>query len=407
MKKFLIISTSLILASVILFVVSLGHFIKVNNVEETKAPTVAPTVTPTLGEIDAPTGAKMPESWQDNGIFSQYYDKAYAQVMSMSSEELAGQLIIGYCPTNSEADTAASYYNLSGYLYTSSNFYNMTMDQIKSTISTHKQSTKIPMIAAVVEEGGAKNTLSDLDAFYEYEFASPRTTFANGGIDELKRVEGEKAHMLASVGINLNLGTVCDMATESNHIMYSRSLGGTVDETSEYVEEVVKVSQNKGVSATLKHFPGYGTLPDPNVHVVVDERSASEFESTDYKPFESGAKAGVHCIMMSSVLVRNLDAKCISSLSPYMHTVLRDDLDYTGLIITDNLDAADFSEYSGGKNVYVQAIIAGNDQIIVSNIDTAYNAILSAINDGTLDLETVQKACTRVLAYKRAAGILK
>lgn len=404
MKKFVIISTSLILASVIFFGISLGHYINSNKVEEKKIPTEAPTVMPTLGNIDDPSGAKMPENWQDNGIFSKNYDKAYAQVMSMSNEELAGQLIIGYCPTNSEAETAIANYSLSGYLYTSSNFYGMTMDQIKSTIASHKSKAKIAPIAAVMEEGGNVTTIS---GYSEYTFLSPRSTFASGGLDEVKRIEGEKAHMLASVGVNLNLGTVCDMAEEQNHIMYSRSLGGTTEEVSQYASEVAKVSQNKGVSATLKHFPGYGTLPDPNVHVVVDERSAEQFKSADFKPFEAGAKAGVHCIMMSSVLVKNLDAKCISSLSPYMHTVLRDDLKYTGLIITDNLDAADFSAYADGKNVYVQAILAGNDQIVVSNIDSAYNAILSALNDGTLDLETAQKACTRVIAYKRTAGIIK
>ena len=406
MKKFLIISTSLILASLILFGISLGHFIKTTNVEEKKPQKPEPTVMPTLEDIDAPS-AKMPQTWQDNGIFSENYDKAYSQVMAMSKEELVGQLIIGYCPTNDEADTAIVNYNLSGYLYTTDNFYGKTMADIKSVIYAHKSKAKIPMIAAVVEEGGRRNTLSDLDAFYEYSFSSPRDNFASGGIEEIKRVEAEKAQMLASVGINMKLGAVCDMASEPNHIMYSRSLGGTVEETSQFATEVTKTSQTKGVSMTLKHFPGYGTLPDPNVHVVVDERKSEEFKYTDFKPFMAGIDAGVHAIMMSSVNVKDIAPNYIASLSPYMHTLLRDDMKFTGLIITDNLDAADFSEYSGGKNVYVQAVLAGNDQIIVSNIDAAYNAILSAIDDGTIDLETVQKACTRVLAYKRTAGIIK
>ena len=82
-------------------------------------------------------------------------------------------------------------------------------------------------------------------------------------------------------------------------------------------------------------------------------------------------------------------------------------LKFTGLIITDNLNNADYSEYANGKDVYVQAILAGNDMIMVDDIDSAYNAILKAVNDGTIKKETVQKACMRVLAYKYTANIIK
>ncbi len=412
MKKFLIISTALILVSAIFFGFGLSHYIGSIEPEETQAPTNANTnnavSTPTQTETDNTTQTTpMPSSWQDNGIFSANYDKAYTYVASMSKEQLIGQMLITNCPTDGTADSTLSKYNLSGYIYTVDNFYGMSMDEIKSTISTHKNGAKTPVLTAVTEEGGARTTVSDLDAFYEYSFASPRNTFEQGGMDSIKEAEQQKAQMLSSIGINLNLAPVCDMADESNQIMYSRSLGGTVEETSEFARTSTEAHQSKGVSVALKHFPGYGTNLDTYDPVVVDTREVSVFESTDLKPFESGISAGAHFVMMSNVLVQNLDAKCISSLSKTLHQTLRSTMKYTGLIMTDNLSNADYSQYANGNDVYVQAVLCGNDLIYTSDIDTAYNSILTALNSGTIKLEDLQKACTRIIAYKYTVGLMK
>lgn len=409
MKKFLIISTALILVSCTVFGFSLHNYIKKTHVEETIAPPQkVDNTTPTLGQIDAPSqNAAMPTSWQDDGIFSKHYDKAYSYVLSMSTEQMVGQMLLGTCPTDDTAKTNVTKYALGGYLYSTDNFYGKSMEEIKTLISTNKTAGTTPIISAVKEEGGAVTTLSDLDAYYEYSFASPRNTFAQGGMEAIKADEEQKATMLASSGIDLNLAPVCDMGEEMNHIMYSRSLGGTVEETCEFATTVTNTSQTKGVSVALKHFPGYGTNLDTVEPVVVDTREVSVFEQNDFKPFEAGINAGAHCVMMSNVLAQNLDANCISSLSPYMHEVLRNRMGFTGLIITDNLDNADYSQYSNGKNVYVQAVLAGNDMILVNNVDAAYTAILEAVNNGTIDVEDLQKVCTRIIAYKYAAGIMK
>ena len=226
-------------------------------------------------------------------------------------------------------------------------------------------------------------------------------------MDAIKEAEQQKATMLSSLGINLNLSPVCDMAVEQNQIMYSRSLGGTVEETSEFARISTEAHQSKNVSVALKHFPGYGTNLDTVEPVVVDTREVSVFETTDFKPFEAGINAGAHCIMVSNVVVNSLDSSRICSLSPSVHKTLRDTMKYTGLIITDNLNNADYSSYAGGKDVYVQAVLAGNDLIMVSDIEAAYNAILGAVKDGTLKLEDLQKACTRIIAYKYTVGLMK
>lgn len=407
MKKFLTISIILILVAAIAFGASLYHYIDVTK-GDTTPDQVAPTSAPTEEATEEKLDVELPDEWQDNGIFSQSYEKAYAYMQNMSTEQMVGQLLVGTCPTDDSAKSILSKYALSGYVYTADNFFDMTADEIKATIADYQSSASTAMIMAVEEEGGAVTALSDLDAFPEYDFYSVRDVFAEGGMSAVENDETQKAQLLSSVGINVNLAPVCDMATDSTQIMYSRSLGGTTEETAQYVGSATQISQNKGVSVALKHFPGYGTVEDSFDAVKVDSRDASQFEQNDFKPFEAGIDEGAHLVMVSNVLVEKMDPNCIASLSDYVHKVLRDELDFTGLIITDNLDYYDeYADFANSKSVYVQAVLAGNDLVLVDDVESAYKDILSAVNDGTIDEDTLQKACMRVLAYKYTAGILK
>lgn len=410
MKKFLAISMILILLSGAVFGVSLYHYIDV------KGGATPDQVDPTeeikdddnkKEEEKVVTSTSLPKEWNDNGIFSKNYDKAYTDTLGMTTEQMVGQLIIGTCPTDDTADELVTKYALGGYFFNSDNFFMMNTDQIKEKVSSYQQKAKTPMIMSVEEEGGAYCPVSDADLYDNYEFSSIRDVYAEGGLTALKENETNKATMLSTVGINLNFAPVCDMAQEQTQIMYSRSLGGTLEDTQQYVKDTTSVSQEKGVSVALKHFPGYGTIPDTLDSVVTDTRDGASFEGNDFVPFKAGIDSGAHCIMMSNVLVQNIDPTCVASLSDYTHTILRNELKFTGLIITDNLNNADYSQYSNSKDVYVQAVLAGNDMVMVDDVDAAYKAILDAVNDGTISKDALQKACMRVLAYKYTAGIIK
>lgn len=410
MKKFWTVSIILILVSVIAFSGSLYYYIDVTKEDEATSDQIVPTVANNENDKEdetQPVSVDVPKELLDDGIFFENYEKAYSYMQSMSDEQMVGQLLIGSYPGDESADTLVADYALSGYYFTADDFTGMSSQDIKNSISSFNQKSKTPMIMSVKEEGGAVTALSDLDAFPEHDFYSPRDTFAQGGLDAVKKNEIDKATMLKSVGINLNLAPVLDMAEETNQIMYSRSLGGTVEETSQYAKEVTTTSQQKGVSVALKHFPGYGTNLDTYEPIVVDERDIETFRETDFKPFEAGINAGAHFVLVSNVLAKNIDSQCVASLSKKAHDILKNELKFGGLIITDNLNNADYSEYSDGKDIYVQAVLCGNDLIMVDNVQDAYNSILGAVNDGTIDKTTLQKACMRVLAYKYTVGIIK
>ena len=160
----------------------------------------------------------------------------------------------------------------------------------------------------------------------------------------------------------------------------------------------------------MKHFPGYGTVPasaDTGVGAVTDDRDAETIRSKDYTPFKKGVAAGAHVVMVSNVLVKNIDSAHTAALSPTIHSELRGTVGFTGVIMTDVLDGADYSAYAEGNKPVVQAVLAGNDLILVRDYATAYNDILAAVKAGTINESQIKEACTRVLAYKYTAGIMK
>lgn len=405
MKRFMIISTVLILISAGIFGYSLHHYLEVTNSEPAKknaSPTeVSPTeetvpVTPTLNS----------DTIEDNGIFSAYYDRASQYVSSLSKEQMVGQMIIGVADDANTAVVDINRYSLAGVLFSTDFFDYMSRDEVRAAVERVRAAAPIAPVLAVTEEGGNRNSVSNHANFDDVTFESPRNTYEAGGLAAVERLEDQKTQFLKELGFNLNLAPVLDLAQEFDQIMYSRSLCGEVQATSTYAEYVSKFNQAKGVSAALKHFPGYGTINDTAEPIVVDTRDASTIRSVDYQPFKAGAEAGAHFIMISNVVVESIDPDHTAALSPTLHRELRDAVGFTGLIITDQLDNTDYSAYSDGRDVAVAAVLAGNDLIIVKDYAAAYSAILSAVNDGTVSEEILRQVCTRIIAYKYATGLM-
>lgn len=412
MKKFIIISTILILLAAGAFGYSVYHYLQVTAPAVQPAP-AATEVTATADDTQEATEPAMNQNLAtdlgEGGIFSAYYDKAKADVATMSKEEMVGQMLLGICSSTDTALSDVKHYALAGLLFESGNFYGMTEEEIKAVLESVRLGADVAPILAAQEEGGYVTTVSDLDAFPNVSFSSPMTLYLEGGLQAVEKAEDEKAAFLKGLGFNLNLAPVVDLPDSMDQIMFSRSLSSDAKTVAAYAEYAAKFNQAKGVSVALKHFPGYGTIPDAantDVGAVIDDRSADTIRSVDYVPFKSGAKAGAHFIMMSNVVVQNIDPSHTAALSPALHKELRDDVGFSGLILTDVIDKTDYSAYADGNKTAVAAVLAGNDIILARDYATAYADILAAVNDGTIDPAIIQTACTRVIAYKYAAGLL-
>ena len=408
MKKFVIISTILILLAAGFFGYSLYHYMQVT--ELIKPETVKTTdETGEKKDQNASEASDEQSASSDGGIFAANYEKAKVYVDTMTKEQMAGQMLMGICADPSAAASEINKYGLSGMLFESANFEGMTPEQVTTALHSVTAQSELKPILAAQEEGGSYTTVSDLSTFSDHDFNSLRVDFAAGGLQAVEKAEDDKSTMLKTLGFNLNLAPVVDMPDSADQIMYSRSISNDVNTVSAFAEYAAKFNQAKGVSVALKHFPGYGTIPDSantGTGAVVDERAADTIRNTDYQPFIKGVQAGAHFVMVSNVVVKNIDSAHTAALSPSVHNELRDTVGFSGLIITDVLDGADYSAYADGKKPAVQAVLAGNDIILVRDYASAYNDIIAALGDGTINEDQLKNACTRILAYKYTAGIV-
>lgn len=413
MKKFVIISVILVLVAAGAFGFGLYHYIRTENLlhkEEVEATEAVQETQAAEKPTESIKGKRDDTAVDTSDLFAAGAEKAKAAAADMTTEEKVGQLLLGICADSSTAAEEMKKYSLAGMLFTAESFQAMTAEEIPKALADAAKDLKTKPILAAQEEGGPYTTISDLSGFDEYDFNSPRTEFEIGGMQGVQKVEESKINMLKTAGFNMNLAPVIDLASASDQIMYSRSISDDVDAVSSYAEYCAKFDQPKGVSVVLEHFPGYGTIPDSadtGVGAVVDDRAADEIRNKDFAPFKKGVAAGAHCVMMSNVVVQNIDSSHTAALSPALHDELRKTVGFSGVIMTDVLDETDYSTYADGNKPAVQAVLAGNDLILVRDYATAYDDILAAVKAGTITEDQLNEACTRVLSYKYTAGIMK
>ena len=349
-----------------------------------------------------------PEPWEyllSDGIFAGQYSKAYEKLLTMSDEEKTGQLLLARCPVGSAAEDAASFH-LGGYILFKRNVTGKTPETLSGFIGGFQSAADIPMICAADEEGGTVVRISGNTAFRSERFPSPSKAYKSGGYEAIYSDYSEKSKFLMSLGVNLNLAPVADVSVNSSDYIYDRTLGLPAEETAEYIRNAVTSAKAEGISSCLKHFPGYGNNDDTHTGIAVDERPHESFSDNDLLPFEAGIEAGAETVLVSHNIVNAFDSERPASLSPAVHDLLRNDLDFSGVILTDDLSMDAITLYCGDQGPYADAVNAGNDMLIVTDYQAAYNDILSAVKCGYISEETLDRAVMRILAWKYTKGLI-
>ncbi len=349
----------------------------------------------------------LPDEYNDGGIFSEYYIDAYRYLCTMTLDEKIGQMLMSGLPAEDEIEIARENH-LGGYLMFGNDFAYQSKDQVISKISSLAISQKVPLCIAVDEEGGDVSRIGSKKELSPHEFLSPRELYKNGGMAYIQTDADEKATLLHELGIDVNLAPVCDISTNKKDFMYKRSLGEDAKTTAEFVRIVTELSQKRGVSVTLKHFPGYGSNSDTHYGSSVDTRTLEELKKNDLVPFEAGIKAGAHFVMVSHNIVNCIDEDKPASLSEKVHELLRKDMGFTGLIITDDLSMGAISKYAGGETPAVAAVMAGNDIMIITSgmIEDSLSSIRAAVQSGKISEDTINRSALRILAWKYAKGMM-
>ena len=350
--------------------------------ETTAAPTTVPTTAP------AP-------------VFS-----AEAFADSLTLQQQVAQMFFIHCPAQ-DAQALISRVQPGGVILFSQNINGKTPDTLRAELESLNTGLPYPLLVAVDEEGGSVSRISSNPAFRLFKFPSPRQAYLDGGEKYLLEIEAEKAALLKSLGIRVNLAPVCDVVNEKTAFLADRSLQLPPEMTGEMIAKMVTTMQQGGVGAVLKHFPGYGNCDDTHVDTVVDDRTLDQFRKNDLIPFQKGIEAGAGAVMVCHNIVNALDPSMPASLSPEVNKLLREELKFGGVIITDDLimDAIS-SRYDSGEAA-VLAILAGNDMFITTWSDSRYQAVLDAVDQGRISPERIRESAVRILQWKLDIGLIK
>ena len=323
----------------------------------------------------------------------------------MTLEEKVGQMFIARCPETDAAQLAADYH-LGGYILFGRDFKDKTAEQVTTDIQSCQDAAEIPLLIAVDEEGGTVNRVSSNPNLRSSPFRSPQSLYSEGGLELVRSDAQEKCRLLESLGININFAPVCDVSQDPADFIYDRTLGRDAQETSQYVAAVVETMAEEGMGSVLKHFPGYGNNTDTHTGVAYDDRPYDTFLTSDFLPFQAEIAAGADMVLVSHNIVSAMDEASPASLSPEVHRVLREDLGFTGVIVTDDLVMDGVRDFAGDDEAAVLAVQAGNDLLCCTDFQTQVPAVLAAVESGEITEEQIDAAVLRVLTMKLRLGIL-
>lgn len=332
-------------------------------------------------------------------------DPIQAILENMSIEERVGQLFLARCE-DAAAVQDAEHYHLGGFILFGKDFENQTPDSLREKLQGYQSAARLPLLIAVDEEGGTVTRISGCPAFRDVRFPSPRSALENNGFSGLLALEEEKCRLLSSLNINVNLDPVCDITTDPSAFMYQRSLGQNAEITSDYVSQTVTIMTRNHIGSVLKHFPGYGNNTDTHIGIAVDTRSLQELKDQDLLPFAAGIEAGCDAILVSHSIVEAMDSQFPASLSPAVHSFLREEMGFPGVILTDDLVMQAITDAYGAGEAAVLAVLAGNDMLCSTEYAVQYEAVLTAVLEGRIDFDILNNAVRHVLKWKMDLGLL-
>lgn len=330
-------------------------------------------------------------------------DKVIANYLNqMALEEKVGQMIFARMPSTGQTE-ALENYHFGGYILFASDFEGKTLEQVKEEIASYQSLSKVPLLMASDEEGGMVTRISQL---LETPFSSPLELYQSGGIEAILSDAKQKTSLLKEEGIYAGFFPVADLSTDPSSFIYDRTIGQEAKTTADYIGQLVKLLKQEQFTSTLKHFPGYGDNADSHTDLVYDNRSLEELRANDFLPFKAGIEAGADSIMVSHNIVPAID-DVPSSISPEINKILRNELGFEGVIMTDDFDMQGLVQFVDQDTGALQTIQAGTDMILSSSYASQIPYIIEQVKAGTITEERIDQSVKRILGMKYDLGLIK
>lgn len=333
-------------------------------------------------------------------------DPAEKILKTMTLEEKVGQLFLARVPEANQIEDIQTYH-LGGYLLFGRDTENETADSLKATIKSYQEASKLPLLIAADEEGGTVTRISRNSNLVAAPFPSPQELYAQGGWQAVTEDVQNKAAIFKEYGIQTGLYPIADVSTDPQSFIYDRTIGMDAEGTSRYVTTAVTAMKEAKIGSTLKHFPGYGDNRDSHVEIVTDDRPLQELRDNDFKPFIAGIKAGADSILVSHNIVTSIDPAMPASISKPVHDLLRNELHFQGVVMTDDMDMAGLADFISQEEAGLAALQAGNDLVLSSTYQQQIPYVLQAIKDGNYSEEALDQSVKRVLDWKIHLGLLE
>lgn len=368
---------------------------------ETEEPEISPEdmIVETPPEVEVPTEEEQLEEIVNNSISTMPIEDRIAGLFIVTPEALTGVQTVTRAGEGTQE--ALEKYAVGGLIYFDNNI--LDKDQLTEMLSNTVSMSKYPVFLAVDEEGGTVSRVANSNI--EVIQVDDMATVGAGGDTSVAYETGVTVgSYLSALGFNVNFAPVADVATaEDGGVLGSRSFGMDASVCADMASNVVSGMQSTGVSACLKHFPGIGSAEEDTHDGRVEiSKTAEELRASDFIPFQQGIEAGADFVMVGHVTVPALDAEKPSSLSKEVITnILRGELGFDGVVITDALNMSAITEYYTSEEAAVLAIEAGADMILMpEDFEAAYNGLLTAVQEGTISEERINESLKRIYRIK-------
>lgn len=329
----------------------------------------------------------------------------------MTPAEQAGQFIMADFRQNpdgtdmttlsEEAKEAINAYSIGGVILFAENLD--TAEQTEQLTEDLQDAADIRLLIGIDEEGGIVSRLDKSSIPHEEIPAAAEIKDAAAAGTTIGKE-------LAALGINVDFAPVADVNTNpDNPVIGSRAFSDDPQRAAEQVGLFIQAMEKTGVSACAKHFPGHGdTEMDSHAGETYVEHDLERLKTIEFLPFQRAIGAGVDFIMAGHIKTPNATTDGLpASLSPELLGILRNDLGFEGIIITDAMDMGAIVEAYGAGESAVMAVQAGVDIVLVpADLQAAAEALTEAIEDGTISEERVKESLTRILSLKYEKGLL-
>ncbi len=352
----------------------------------TSTPTVPPTPSEELGLV---------EGW---GPDRAELDRAARMAGRLSLPDLAGQLIVADWTGTRAPVAMVRDLHLGGVIAFSANVASAEQVRGVNAALTRQVRRKWPLFLGVDQEGGVVERLGGAAS----RFPTFMSTGAAGDPGLTERAYAASGADLRGLGFTVDFAPDADVTSgPGDPTIGSRSASSRPTTVAEQVVAAANGFSGAGVLPVIKHFPGHGSVPaDSHLTLPVQTKSLADLEASDLVPFREAVAAGLPAVMVGHIDVRAVDPRVPSSLSRKVTTgLLRDELGFGGLVVTDSLRMAGVTRGRSPGRTAVQAIRAGADVLLMPpSPAVARAALVKAVRSGALPRRRLEQSAARQIA---------